>query len=128
MSRYLFIIVFQNLTAILNHARQLNLVLGFSSDVRCNFNHLMYAYDLILITTATRKSARNIKLCLDLYASLTGQTTNLLKSNLYLPYWFNKKIAKSIATILTINLGNYPFTYLGILITYKKLAVLVFNL
>lgn len=128
LSPYLFIIVSQNLTAILNHARQLNLVPGFSPDVKCNLKHLMYADDLILITTATRKYARNIKLWLNLYTSLTAQTLNLSKSNLYLPHWFNRRVVKSIETILNIKMGTYPFTYLGILITYKRLAISCFNL
>lgn len=124
LSPYLFIIVSQNLTAILNHARQLNLVPGFSPDVKCNLKHLMYADDLILITTATRKYARNIKLWLNLYTSLTAQTLNLSKSNLYLPHWFNRRVVKSIETILNIKMGTYPFTYLGILITYSSIMVM----
>lgn len=84
----------------------------------------MYTDDLIIITTATRKSAKNIKLCLNLYASLTSQTPNPSKSNLYFPYWFNRRVTKSIESILNIKRGNYPFTYLGILITYSSIMVM----
>lgn len=72
LSPYLFILVAQNLTLMLNFANRHGFIPGFSSSLRYNFNHLMYADDLILITTASRKSARNIKLCLDFYHHISG--------------------------------------------------------
>lgn len=54
---YLFIIVSQNLTTILNHAQSLNLVPGFSLESCYNFNHIMYVDDLIIVMTITRKAA-----------------------------------------------------------------------
>lgn len=57
----------------------------------------------------------NITFCLNLYTNLSGQKPNLSKSAIYLPSWFNKRVSKSIASILGINIGNFPFTYLGVL-------------
>lgn len=45
----------------------------------------MYADDLILITTATRKSAINVILGLDLCSSLSFQKTNTSKLEVYFP-------------------------------------------
>lgn len=70
---YLFILVAQNLTAMLNYAMRINFILGFNSNLSCNFNHLIYAYDLILVTKASRQTARNIKVCFHIYKNLTGQ-------------------------------------------------------
>ncbi|XP_039145509.1 uncharacterized protein LOC120282722 [Dioscorea cayenensis subsp. rotundata] len=68
LSPYLFILVAQNLTTMLNYALSINA-----------FNHLMYADNIILVSNASRKSARNIKSCLVFYGNLTGQRVNNLK-------------------------------------------------
>lgn len=119
--------VSQNLTSILNIALHRNLIHGFETRLTNNFNHLMYADDLVLISQATRKTARNIKLCLSIYALLNGQHSNLLKSTVYLPSWFNKRVSKSICSILSFTHASFPFTYLGVLISPKKLAMTSFN-
>lgn len=54
LSPLLFNLVTQNLTAILNHALSLTLAPGFDHHIRRNFNHLMFADDLLLITNASR--------------------------------------------------------------------------
>ncbi|XP_039123400.1 uncharacterized protein LOC120260021 [Dioscorea cayenensis subsp. rotundata] len=109
----LFLLATQNLSAILNHALYTNLLSSFDPNLPRNINHLMFADDLILVTKASRRSARNMLFCLNLYASISGQHPNLLKSAIYFPSWFNKRVSKSIASILGMKLGNFPFTYLG---------------
>lgn len=73
MSSYLFILVSQILTALLNDNLTKNLIPGFNPYLNYNFNQLMYANDLILITLASRKAARNINICLSIYSNLSGQ-------------------------------------------------------
>ena len=82
---YLFIIVSQNLLAILNHAKRLNMIPGFKRSLGYDFNHLMYPDDLVLTTSASRKTARNVQLCPSIYAPLIGQKTNPAKSKIYFP-------------------------------------------
>lgn len=53
ISSYLFILVSQNLTAILNFAMRNNMIPGFNSSLHYNFNYLMYDADLIVITQAS---------------------------------------------------------------------------
>ncbi|XP_039142228.1 uncharacterized protein LOC120279366 [Dioscorea cayenensis subsp. rotundata] len=127
LSPYIFILVAQNLTAIMNHAQSLGLIPGYSNLLTHNFNHLMYADDLILITTASRKVARNIVTCLNLYAQLSGQVPNKSKSEVFLPHWFNKWVSTRICSILKFKLGKSPFTYLGVLISPKRLVVAHFD-
>lgn len=99
------------------------MVPGYNVNLSHNFNHLMFADDLILVTNASRLSARNIRLCLNIYQHLTGQKPNLLKSEIFFPSWCNKKISLAISRILGIKVGSFPFTYLGIPISPKKLLV-----
>lgn len=80
MSSYLFILVSQLLTTILNFSLSKNSILGFNPSLKYNFNHIMYADDLILITLASRRATHNINLCLSIYSNLTGQRPNLSKS------------------------------------------------
>lgn len=47
LSLYLFILISHNLTAILNQALNMGIVLEYDSRLIDNFNHLMYVDDLI---------------------------------------------------------------------------------
>lgn len=83
----------------------------------------MFADDLILITEASRVSARNCLLYLNLFQDLTAQRPNLHKSAIYIPSWCNKNLSNSISRILGISLGSFPFTYLGIPFSPKILLI-----
>lgn len=100
---------------------------GFNNNLRSDFNHLMYDDDLILISHATRKSASYIKLCLSIYGQMTGNFSNGLKFEVFFPTWFNKRLVRSICSILSFGASSFPLTYLGMLIFPKKLVVSHFN-
>lgn len=87
----------------------------------------MFTDDLILVTNTSRKNGRNFLSRLNLYHKLTGQKPNLQKSAIFLSSWCNSKIAKAISKILGIKLGNFPFTYLGIPISPRKLSISQLN-
>lgn len=123
LSSYLFILVAQNLLAILNFAMQNQMIPGFNPLLRNNFNHLIYADNLILITQATRKFARNINLCFSIYERLTGQLSNKSKSSIYFPSSFNCRLKNNICSILGFNSATFPLTYLGMTISPKRLAI-----
>lgn len=119
----LFVLVSQNLTVNLNKALSLDLVPGFNKNLSSNFNHLMFADDIIFVIKAFSNSARNCVLCLIFIKTLlvSGPTfTN--QPSLFLP-GIIKKLANSISRILGINLGNFPFTYLGIPISPRRLTI-----
>lgn len=80
ISPLLFLLVLQNLSAIFNKAISLNLVPGCNNNLPRNYNHLIFADDLLLVTFASRKNAHNILLYLNLFYSLSGQKVNLKKS------------------------------------------------
>lgn len=100
---------------------------GFNHHLRSNFNHLMYVDDLVLITHASRAAARNINFCLSIYSSLIGQHPNLSKSQIFFPSWFNKHVSKRICSIIKLKPASFPFIYLGILVSPKRLAVASFK-
>lgn len=127
LSSYLFILVSQNLTYLLNFSLHNDLIPGFNSNLHNDFNHLMYADDLILVSRATRSCARNIHLCLSIYVNLTGERPNDYKSKIFFPSWFNKRVASSICAILCFSPASFPFIYLGVQISPRKLHVALFG-
>lgn len=92
LSSYLFILVSQNLTALLNYALKLGIIPGFNPDLHHNLSHLMYTDDLVLITKSFRSVARNINFSLSIYPKLTGQKPNQNKSAVFLLSWLNKNL------------------------------------
>lgn len=100
---------------------------GYDSIVRHNFNHFMYADDLILIPQASRKSACNINLCFSIYEQLIGQHANSFKSEIFFPTRFNRRLKKTTSDILNFKSGMFPLTYLGFLISPNHLALSNFN-
>lgn len=127
ISSYLFILVSQNLTSMFIFALRHNMIPGFNSQLRHNFNHLMFADDLVIISRATRKVARFISLCLDLYEKISGHSPNVSKSIIYFPSWINKRIAKGICSILNTPAASFPTKYLGVFVSPKRLAKAIFN-
>lgn len=111
LSKYLFIIASHNLITILNKALGLELVPVVSPNLISNFNHLMYADDLLLVTRATHNSGKNCILCLDIY----------------FPSWINKRLARNITNILNFSKDIYLFTYLGVLVAPKKPRISCFQ-
>lgn len=127
LSSYLFILDSHNLIDILNYALDMNMIPGCSLGLTHNFNHLLYADDLVLITKASRSVARNIKFCLNIYSNLTGQKPNHTKSAIFFPKWFNSNLTRSISRTLEFCIGSYPFSYLGVSISPNRLLVSHFS-
>ncbi|XP_039130949.1 uncharacterized protein LOC120267377 [Dioscorea cayenensis subsp. rotundata] len=127
ISSYLFILVAQNFTFMLNYVLTNGLIPGFDNRLRINFNHLMFVDDLVIITHASRTAARSIKFCLDFFGRVSGQFPNASKSAIYFPSWINKHMASRIQSILGFSAASFPFKYLGILISPKRMAKATFN-
>lgn len=93
----------------------------FNIRLRSKFNHLTFIDDLIIITQAFKDATKYCKLCLNMCKNLIGQSPNFFKSTLRLPSWCNMRIAYAIRSILDMLLGFFPFKYLGVLISPKRL-------
>ncbi|KAJ0960949.1 hypothetical protein J5N97_001161 [Dioscorea zingiberensis] len=127
LSSYLFIMVSQVLTIILNKAENLQLFNGVRIKANLNINHTLYADDLLICGKATRKNARSIMMCMELYKSLTGQRPNLTKSDLFLPSWINKRVKLAIVEILKVRQSSFPFKYLGCWISPFRVPIQYFK-
>lgn len=120
---FLFILTSENLIAILNKAMGMDMIPRLDQRQNLNFNCLMYANDLILVSKATRKIDRNCNLYLSIYSKLTGQHPNYSKSVVLFPSWVSKWFVKSIFSILNFRIGSFPFTYVGVMITPKRIKI-----
>lgn len=58
---------------------------------------------------------------------MIGQNPNIIKSKIFFPDWFNLRVANSICHILNFKRSDFPFTYLGVLVSPKKLAISHFD-
>lgn len=66
LSPYLFLLVSQNMLALLNHALHRNWIPGFDDRLSRNFNDLIFANNLIIVTRASRAVAKACKLCMNI--------------------------------------------------------------
>lgn len=113
ISPCLFILVSQNFSNTMNFTLHQNCIPGFDAKLSVNFNDLLFADNMIIVTKASKTVARACILCLNNYKSLTRQCFNPSKSVVYFPSWCNKKLSKSINKILGVGIRTFPFKYLG---------------
>jgi hypothetical protein len=78
LSLFLFIIGTEALSRLLHHSLR-----GFQISWDClALNHLLFADDLVIFTSATSSEASVVKTCLDKYCLWSGQSVNIDKSNI----------------------------------------------
>jgi hypothetical protein len=92
LSHFLFIIGSEAISRLLYSNLR-----GFKIARSCALlNHLFFADDLVIFTTATFGEASLIKSCLDKYGHWSGQMVNIQKSNIL----FSKNIASATITAI----------------------------
>jgi len=84
LSPYLFILMAESFSCVLDHKRQAGLITGikFEDGVK-NINHSQFADDTLLIGGASAIIARRFKLLLDKFMRYSGGMINHLKSCIY---------------------------------------------
>lgn len=105
LSPLLFLLTSQTLSAILNKALNINLVHGFYRNLPRNFNHLMFVDDLILVTKASQKIAKNCLLCL--IASLVRSQTSPSWLSIF-PLGVTEKLQVQLLRFFILRLGIFP--------------------
>ncbi|XP_062166910.1 uncharacterized protein LOC133873195 [Alnus glutinosa] len=114
LSPFLFIIGTEALSRLLHHHLR-----GFSvSRDNLAINHLLFADDLVIFTSATSSEASRIKICLDKYSLCSGQSINISKSNIL----FSKNTTAS--TISSIQ-GFLPFAITPVSAKHLGLPMLI---
>jgi hypothetical protein len=101
---------------------------GFKIARSCALlNHLLFADDLVIFTTATVSEACIIQTCLDKYSRWSGQTVNITKSNIL----FSKNTAPSmisaIQTILLNTSTSATVRHLGLPMLFGKSKTAIFS-
>jgi hypothetical protein len=100
LSPFLFIIGTEVISRLLHQSLH-----GFKIARSCSsLNHLLFADDLVIFTTATSSEAIIIRDCLNKYSSWSGQTINTNKSNILFSKNTNASTISAIRNILPYQL------------------------
>ncbi|XP_042969143.1 uncharacterized protein LOC122301839 [Carya illinoinensis] len=84
LSPYLFILVAEVLSSLLNHAETTKLIQGFPiCRGRLSINHLLFADDSLLFCRANAREWASIQVILNLYEEASGQKLNKSKTSIY---------------------------------------------
>nr|CAD1844696.1 unnamed protein product [Ananas comosus var. bracteatus] len=121
LSPYLFILIAQVLTSLLNEAQSCGSFTGIPVGDNSYLSHLMYADDILITGAISRRNCRGIEAILHKYECLSGQRVNKDKSALYLPDWLSARMKNMVTRWLNLPKGTMPFKYLGSQISGKEL-------
>ena len=121
MSPYLFVLIMDSLSQLLQHNIQRSPV--FRYHWKCNklsLSHLCFADDLTLLFHGDVQSAALMKLTLSQFYDFTGLQANPTKSCLFLA-GLEDDVAESICQILQFPKGSLPMKYLGVPLITSRL-------
>ncbi|KAL6269322.1 hypothetical protein ACE6H2_026233 [Prunus campanulata] len=115
MSPYIFILVSDVLSIMLNKAMERGFVQGirFSRDGP-TLSHLFFADDSILFLKATDRNCNAIASILNSYCHASGQMVNFEKSSVYFSPNTPQQFREIVGHILHVNITDNPGKYLGL--------------
>lgn len=109
---------------MVHKAQDNGLIRGLAANLITNgVAILQHADDTIICLEDNIERARNTKLLLYLYESMSGLKINFLKSEIVLVNWDNL-IAKQYADIFNCQVGLFPIRYLGVPVSPSRLHVI----
>ncbi|WOK97952.1 hypothetical protein Cni_G06660 [Canna indica] len=120
LSPYLFIIMEQLLSAIINNFVKK----GKNKPYKIKdyqLSHLSFADDIILVVKGNQKSCKGVMEALKSYYNMTGQKINMQKSECYFPVKCEARVRQNICNWLEMREGKFPMMYLGTMISHKRL-------
>jgi exonuclease III len=101
---------------------------GFKIARACSpLNHLLFADDLIIFSTATSKEAATIKSCLDKYCLWSGQSVNHVKSHILFSKNTSSSTITAIQNILPYDVTPATARHLGLPLLFGKSKVVAFS-
>lgn len=116
----LFIIVMDTLNLLISRAAEAGLLHPLSS--RSNLHRLsLYADDVVLFLRPTHAEIELILKILQLFGEASGLKTNIQKSSV-LPIHCAPELIESIQNQLPCKVDGFPFKYLGLPLSLKKLS------
>ncbi|XP_056685901.1 uncharacterized protein [Spinacia oleracea] len=121
MSPFLFAIGMEYLSRCLS---SLNNSKGFRFHPRCKrieLTHLMFADDLLMFARGDDASVSLLFEAFSKFSAASGLEANMMKSELYLA-GVPDSVAQSILAKIGIPRGSFPFKYLGVPLSTRKLS------
>jgi hypothetical protein len=101
---------------------------GFKITRSCSpLNHLLFADDLVIFTTATSREAIIIEDCLNKYSSWSGQIVNANKSNILFSKDTITSIISALRKILPYQITPTTAKHIGLPILYGKSKTAIFS-
>lgn len=121
LSPYLFIIVMEALSKMLDAAARDG---KFGLHPQCEnplLTHLLFADDLLLFSDGSTSSMDGISDILALFKGMSGLDMNAAKSEIFFS-GFSDTEALALSSSLEIKLGSFPTRYLGLPLNSKRLS------
>ena len=113
LSPYLFNLVVDALSALLNKAVQKNHITGiFAYLIPGGISHIQYADDTVIMIDGSEQSTVNLKLILYCFEWLSGLKINFHKSDVYV-FGESQDRKEEVANMLNCRFGEWPMKYLG---------------
>ncbi|KAK1286421.1 hypothetical protein QJS10_CPB20g00858 [Acorus calamus] len=127
LSPYLFTLIAEVLSSLLRRARQSGFLIGYQADYRLNgqsvppaLTHLLYADDLMIISTATPAQCSHIRLLLNETQALTGLTVNWNKSTVKFSPHIPRQFQRWMVRILKVPISFSIWKYLGAPLSFGR--------
>lgn len=122
LSSYLFVIVMNILSRLLNMAGQHGVFQWHPKCKRVALTHLCFADDLLIFIHGDKDSVMGVKRVLDIFYFMSGLRLNAGKSELFAA-GVKSEVIDQILADTGFKLGNLPVRYLGVPLVTSKLLV-----
>lgn len=123
LSPFLFLIVMEALSWILDKARDVGVFKGIRlANNEMDMSHLLYADDALIMGEWSYDNIKNIARILRIFYLCSGLRINLHKSNIYGVCTTDGEL-DNMLEYLGCKRGSFPFTYLGIQVGAKMTRV-----
>ncbi|XP_015163321.1 uncharacterized protein [Solanum tuberosum] len=116
ISPFLFILVMERHSKMLQKSRQLHWIEGFkivrNNGSQATVSHLLYADYTLVICGAERSQVIHLNLILSIFEAISGLHMNMQNSSIF-PV---NEVAnlEELAGLMGCNIGSFPFSYLGL--------------
>ncbi|XP_060190872.1 uncharacterized protein LOC132620196 [Lycium barbarum] len=121
LSPTLFILASECMSRALNYLHSKAKFRGFGMPKWSPYiNHLAYADDTIIFSSAEEDSLKLIMDTLASYEAVSGQKVNKMKSAVFLHHNMTQEVEEKVFSITRIPRKEFSFTYLGVPIYYGR--------
>ena len=114
LSPYLFILVQEILSRLIDHELKLKNINGIKTSISGpTITHVMYANDIVIFSKASRRDAACLVRTLDKYCKWSGQSINMKKSGVFFSKHTQSQTKRSVKNILQVKSLKKDVVYLG---------------